>query len=166
MALRRAWKQHRDVTWLVDNSAVLASVVRGKSKCESMDVVAENTQLVLMRDRVRVCIEYVESIANWSDGNVPGGSKTAPHLIFFPSVVWSSVGIGHNQKSNALTAERQNQVWRASCASSTAGSPSPTPELSAIFIFFCFELFEFVVCGQKFVLSRCLSELCSCASFW
>ena len=35
---RRAWMQHRDVIWFVHNSAALASIVRGKSKCESLDV--------------------------------------------------------------------------------------------------------------------------------
>ena len=39
-----------------------------KSKCESRDVAAESTQLMLMRDRVRVWFNCVTSEANWSDG--------------------------------------------------------------------------------------------------
>ena len=90
-----------------------------KSKCESRDVAAENTQLMLMRDRVRVWFNCVTSKANWSDGTsreaawdsfrlshvffisgsfyAPlglGASRTAPHLNFVPCVVWSSVDFG------------------------------------------------------------------------
>ena len=68
VALRRALLHHCDVVWLVDNSAALASVVRGKSNCESMYFAAVNTQLTPMRDEVRVWFEHVESKANWTDG--------------------------------------------------------------------------------------------------
>ena len=68
VALGRALLQHRDVIWFVDNSVVLASVVHSQSSCESTDIATGNTQLMLMRDEIRVWFEYVESKADWSDG--------------------------------------------------------------------------------------------------
>ena len=38
--------EHRDVIWFEDTSAALASVARGKSKCESMDVAAEDRAFI------------------------------------------------------------------------------------------------------------------------
>ena len=54
VALGRDWMEHRDVMWFVDSGAALTSVVRGKSKCKSMESSAGNTHLMLMRDQSRV----------------------------------------------------------------------------------------------------------------
>ena len=120
VALGRAWMPHRDVIWFLDSGAARASVVRGKSKCESMDVAAGNTQLILVSDRVRVWFEYFESkatalsekphvtpfecrmvfhIGKFRARRGLGANRTVPHLNFIPGVVWSSVGIGPQSQS-------------------------------------------------------------------
>ena len=100
-----------------------------RSKCESMDVAAGNTQLMLMHHRVPVWFEDVESEANRTTA-LPekphgtcsvcrmvshigkfharrgfGGSRSVPHLNFVPSVVCSCLEMARNQKTSALTTD-------------------------------------------------------------
>ena len=126
VALDGEWTEHRDVIWFVDNSAAVVSVVSGKSKCESMDVAVENTHLMLMRVKIQVWFERVESRAKWSDGTsrTPLASPKGSHVGKF----CARLGLGPSMpatrrsfvppftKQHAATVdtlEAQPQDWRS-----------------------------------------------------
>ena len=57
----------RDVVWFIDNSAALATLVKGGSSSADMDRGSAALHLALAQLQTRIWFEYVESKANWSD---------------------------------------------------------------------------------------------------
>ena len=139
--------EHRDVIVFVDNSAALASVVRGESKCESTDVAAGTTHSCS-------CVAKSEFGLNTTSpgrtgATAPpeslhgtpfasptvshsgkfcarlglGASNTAPHRSFVTSVVWSSGGVGSFLKETKCSDgedQHQKERWKR-----TAGRAFP-----------------------------------------
>ena len=83
-----------------------------------MDVAAENTHLMLMRVKIQVWFERVESQANCSTSRTPLASPTGSHVGKF----CARLGLGPNKPAAP-------RLEVSPCASGTAGDPS-TPQLA------------------------------------
>ena len=57
----------RDIVWFIDNSAALASLVKGGSSSSDMDRGAAAVHLALAGSQTRIWFEYIESKSNWSE---------------------------------------------------------------------------------------------------
>ena len=58
----------RDVIWFIDNEAAAATLIRGASREEDVNQIAELTHLLWAAHGIRVWIEWVDSDSNCSDG--------------------------------------------------------------------------------------------------
>ena len=59
---------HCDVRWFVDNESACSTLIRGASREEDVNGIAECTHLLAMRLNTRLWFEWVDSKANPSDG--------------------------------------------------------------------------------------------------
>ena len=57
----------RDAYWYIDNSSILAAMVKGAAGHEDVDAAAAAIHLTLAAQGARVWWEYIESKANWAD---------------------------------------------------------------------------------------------------
>ena len=56
-----------DIRWFVDNESACSTLIRGASREEDVQGIAECTQLLAMRLATRIWYEWVDSAANPSD---------------------------------------------------------------------------------------------------
>jgi hypothetical protein len=57
----------RDLYWYEDNSAVLASLVKGDSRNAEVDAATATVHMALAFLKTRAWFEYIQSASNWSD---------------------------------------------------------------------------------------------------
>ena len=91
IALHRDILQGRDVRWFVDNEAACSTLIRGASKEEDVNGIAECTQILAMRLELRIWYEWVDSKANCSDGLSRLGLNCpdyGPQAITAPQPPW------------------------------------------------------------------------------
>ena len=60
--------QGTDIRWFIDNESACSTLIRGASREEDVQSIAECTQLLAMRLDIRIWFEWVDTKANPSDG--------------------------------------------------------------------------------------------------
>ena len=95
----------RSVLWFEDNAALLSGLVKGTSGHAQLDSGAACVHLLLAALGTRTWFEYVESDANWSDGDsrllnhdpwaIANGFKV--ELGNVPTWLWISLGFNRRQ---------------------------------------------------------------------
>ena len=58
----------RRIVWYIDNTSALYSVVKGSSKQPAVGRTVAVTHFLMFKFNISIWWEFVDSMANWSDG--------------------------------------------------------------------------------------------------